>query len=286
MANGFGTGGPGGTGSSGGTKGGAQSGSTGKFDWASISPLLNPDFMKLFQQAQSSVPTEMQSLQQMIQGGMQSPLLQAVLGPALQRLQAPQQLQQQQFTEAARASGGLRGSTYGQGLNTLMQNQGQQQNDLMGQVIQQVLGQLVQGQLQEQRNQFLPAESFTNLLRTIRPELATSGQRATSGSSGWENIPPSLGLGTPMQGSTMGPAGGVNTMMGGGGSMQAHVGPTGQLTSSPSVSQPPPQYVDPWSGGYGAIDSPFTSPAGQPGGSAYQHDYSDWTNLPAQDGWY
>lgn len=164
-----------------------------------ISPLAIPELLKLFNRAQGAVPTELNSLQDIVQGGMQSPLLQLVLGPALQRLQAPQAQQRENLTEATRAAGGLRGSTYGQDMNTLMNNQALQTNDLMSAVLQQILAPLISGQLQEQRNSFLPAESFTNLLRAASPSVARGGATATSG---WENIPPSLGLGTPMSGSS------------------------------------------------------------------------------------
>lgn len=154
------------------------------------SPTVDPTFGKLYKQTQRAIPTEVQGLESLIQGGMNSPLLELVLGPMLQRLQAPQAAQRQQLTEATRAAGGLRGSTYGQDMNTLLQNQGQAQNDLMGQVVSQVLGQLIQGQLQSQRNQFLPGESLTNLLKTISPTITSTppvqprGPAASGGGGG------------------------------------------------------------------------------------------------------
>lgn len=175
--------------------GGSGSGSVNVGGSQVISPLAIPELLKLFNQAQSAVPTQLNSLQSMIQGGMNSPLLEAILGPALQRLQAPQAQQRQNLTEATRAAGGLRGSTYGQDMNQLQNNQALQSNDLMGQVIQQVLAQLVQGQLQEQRNSFMPAESLTNLLRAASPSVGRGG---ASASSGWDSIAPSGGLNTPM----------------------------------------------------------------------------------------
>jgi len=248
-----------------------------------ISPLAIPELAKLFQNTQQQIPTreELPSLQDMIAGGMNSPLLQLVLGPALERLKAPQQQQQQNLTEAARAAGSLRSSNYGQDFNKLLVNQGQQTNDLMGQVIQQVLGQLLQGQLQEQRNQFLPAESLTNLLRASAPSVSRGGATATSG---WENIPPSLGLGTPMQSDITAALTG-RPSAGGGGVSGGTPTMSPPPTPSTATGTAPPQYVDPFAGGYGAIDSPYVSPGGQPGGAAYQHDYSEWVPQVTEGWW-
>lgn len=275
----------GGGGGDGGFGGGGMATSTGTRGGV-ISPLINPDFNQLYKRTAGAIPTKMPSLESLIQGGMSSPLLSAVLEPALQRLVAPQAAQRQQFTEAARAAGGLRGSTYGQGMNTLMQNQAQGQNDLMGQVIQQILGTLVQGQLQEQRNAFLPAQSMTDLLRTIRPDVVRpTGGTSTSG--GWEGIPASQGLGTPTS-----PTPGFDAYsqqlqglggVGGGGVQRAAPG-----VQSPGVTTPggpPNQYVDPYSGmsgGNAIAQNPYTgvyetvAPSNL---SPYQHTYGEWTNV-------
>jgi hypothetical protein len=230
--------------------GGVRSGSSGNLAWASVSPLTNPDFMKLFQTTQNNIPTEMNSLQSMIQGGMNSPLLQAVLGPAMARLQAPQAAARTNLTEATRAAGGLRGSTYGQDYNTLQNNQAQQGNDLMAQVIQQVLSTLVGGQLQEQKNAFLPATAMTDLLKTIKPDLATAKGVPTD-STGWESIPPSLGLATPMSGGSSNLAD-MLRMMGGGAGTKPAAGVSTGTGVAPGAAGPPPQYVDPFAGNGGA----------------------------------
>ena len=185
-----------------------------------VSPTSDPSFAKLLEQILNVTPNALPGIEQLTAQGMNSPLLQLVLGPALQRLQAPQAQARQNLTEQTRAAGGLRGSTYGQDMNKLVANQGLQQNDLMSQVIQQVLGTLVSGQLQSQQNSMLPGKSLTELLRTIAPQTLTgplvtgqtltgpliTGQNVTGqtitgqtgDSSGWGSIPPSQGLKTPM----------------------------------------------------------------------------------------
>jgi hypothetical protein len=270
-----------------------------------VSPLANPAFSQLAQQAQRSIPQSLPSLNDLIQGGMASPLLESILGPALQRLVAPQAAQRTQFTEAARAAGGLRGSTYGQGMNTLMQNQAQGQNDLMSQVISQVLGTLVPGQLQEQQNQFLQSNALTKLLGTIRPDVVRGAGAGGGSSSGWENIPPSQGLGTPMSGDkpktmqeqqyewdqmqaagfrNMGPRPG-STMTGGGGGG----GAPPPANPPPAAAGPTAQYVDPYAGqggGNAIAQNPYTgtyetvAPSNM---SPYQHTYGEWTDAGGGD---
>lgn len=155
-------------------------------EWNSVSPLVVPELMNLFNKAQGSVPGSLNSLQSMIQGGMNSPLLQEVLGPAMQRLVQPQAQQRQQLTDMTRAAGGLRSGEYGMNTNVLLNNQSLQQNDLMSDVIGKVLQTLVSGQLQEQQNQFLPSKAYTDLLSASRPQLIggfpPAGNSSTSSS--------------------------------------------------------------------------------------------------------
>lgn len=163
------------------TPGGA--GAVGSTRYQQVSPTSDPTFARLLEQIQAITPTALPGIEQITAQGMNSPLLQLVLGPALQRLQAPQAQARQNLTEQTRAAGGLRGSTYGQDMNKLVANQGLQQNDLMAQVIQQVLGTLISGQLQSQQNQMLPGKSLTELLRTIAPQTIT-GSTGGGGAGG------------------------------------------------------------------------------------------------------
>ena len=148
-----------------------------------ISPLVLPEIMELFKKTQNIIPTQLPSLQSIIQGGMNSPLLEAVMGPMLQRLQQPQAEQRQQLTDMARAAGGLRGSPYSTSYGNLLNTQGQQRNDLMAQVLQQILTPLISGQLQEQKNMFLPANAYTDLIQAVKPTIVGGGGFGSSSSS-------------------------------------------------------------------------------------------------------
>lgn len=180
--------------------GGGSGGSTGQVGnnaYAQISPLLQPELLKLFKLAQSSVPTSQPSLESTITSGINSPLLSAVLGPALERLRAPQAEQRMQLTDQARAAGGLRGSPYANASVDLLNKQGLQTNDLIGTIISQILGTLISGQLQENKNAFLPANAYTDLLNAGKPQIVTGGLGG-GGSGGSGGSGSSLGLDTPM----------------------------------------------------------------------------------------
>ena len=245
-----------------GTGGGSTSGKVGTTEYKQVSPTSDPTFARLLEQIQAITPTALPGIESITQQGMNSPLLQLVLGPALQRLQAPQAQARQNLTEQTRAAGGLRGSTYGQDMNKLVANQGLQQNDLMAQVIQQILGTLVSGQIQSQQNSMLPGKSLTELLRTIAPQNITgqtvSGQTGGS-SSGWGSIPPSQGLNTPMSSGTLNAqqqwdqmnAAGFRNMGPRPGSTVPPPAPSTGGEPAVSGSPPPPQYIDPWGGGSG-----------------------------------
>lgn len=282
-------------GSTGGSGGG--SGQAGNVNYAQVSPTSDPSFAALLAQILQQTPQRenMTSLQDMITGGMNSPLLQSILGPALARLQAPQAQQRENLTESTRAAGGLRSSSYGQNYNKLQEQQGQQQNDLMGQVIQQVLSSLISGQMQEQQNSFLPGRSLTELLRTIAPQTVTGS--GVSGSRGaWDAMSPSQGLQTPMMGDSMGPAGGAppgGSGWGGntGGGSRGGGGGSVIGGNQPAPTAQPPQYIDPLGGmggggsydiggGTGWLDSPATAQPTNP----YEHTY---TEIPqVTEGWW
>lgn len=255
-------------------------GNVGNTSYAQISPMNDPAFAALFNTTQSLIPQSLPGIDQLISQGMNSPLLQLILGPALQRLQAPQAQQRQNLTESTRAAGGLRGSTYGKDMNTLQNNQALQSNDLMGQVIQQVLGTLVNGQLQSQQNSMLPGKSFTDLLRSIAPSTVTGSNVPPGGANGGLSDPYgmlSAGQSSPAVGNgpgttnpyspfykgdafTGGAATGVNSggggapsapapsaipyldpFVGGGGGGSYNIGAGQQYLYSPSIPQPQPQ---------------------------------------------
>ena len=209
-----------------------------------ISPTGDPTFARLLEAAQAAIPTgppASESWLQAAQGaiptnqpsvmdiaaqGASSPLLSAILGPMLQRLQQPQAAQRTQLTEATRATGGLRDSAYTGGMNELLQKQGLQQNDLMAQILKETLGPLLNASMQQQQMSYdparilsnlagtavqqeslayNPAKMLTDLLGVAKPQYVSpqGAGGAGGGGSGWENIPPSMGLATPMMGSSM-----------------------------------------------------------------------------------
>lgn len=155
-----------------------------------ISPTSDPAFAQLLEQIINITPTALPGINDIVSGGMNSPLLQLVLGPALARLAAPQAQQRQQLTEATRAAGGLRGSQYGKDFTRLQQQQGQQQNDLMAQVIQQMLAPLISGSLQAQQNSMLPGKSLTDVLRLLAPQTVSSQMGGSGGGGGGGGISP------------------------------------------------------------------------------------------------
>lgn len=179
----------------GGTGSGSSSGAVGNINYQQVSPTSDPTFARLLADIEAMTPKSLPGIDSIVSGGMNSPLLQLVMGPALQRLQGPQAQARQGLTEQARAAGSLRSSQYGKDMNTLRNNQALQQNDLMGQIIQQVLGTLVSGSLQSQQNSLLPGKSYTDLLRTVAPQTLTGANTAVSGGyrggSGASSISPS-----------------------------------------------------------------------------------------------
>src|SRR3990167_2730249 len=101
-------------------------GTVGNTAFTQLSPLDDPAYADLFNQIMGSIPQNLAGITSLVSQGINSPLIEAVLGPALARLQQPQAQQRQQLTESTRAAGGLRGSQYGRGMNQLMATQGLQ----------------------------------------------------------------------------------------------------------------------------------------------------------------
>lgn len=254
---------------------GGGGGAVGNTRYAQVSPTSDPSFAALLAQILQQTPQRenMTSLQDMITGGMNSPLLQSILGPALARLQAPQAQQRENLTESTRAAGGLRSSSYGQNYNKLQEQQGQQQNDLMGQVIQQVLGTLMTGQMQEQQNSFLPARSLTELLRSIAPSTVSGTVPQVSGGGGFTGSGAGGFSDTGFRARADQQMAGNNapSYPGGGGGSSGQVGQIGG--SQPAPVARPPQYVDPLGGGGGGWYD-----LGMGGGTQY-------LNSPAMTGW-
>ena len=284
---------------------GGTSGYVGTTNYQQVSPTSDPSFAKLLEQIQKITPTKLPGIESIVQGGMNSPLLQLVLGPMLERLQAPQAQARQNLTEQTRAAGGLRGSTYGQDMNKLVQNQALQGNDLMSQVLQQVLGTLVSGSLQSQQNSMLPGKSLTDLLRVITPQIV-SGSNQISGGSGSGGSFGRSGMGSPT-GTGVSPADrdaqlrgypdaesmrfqqmlDANKSGGGGG-----WGGSGGMTGGGGTAPLNTPYLDPWGGNGGG-----TYDLGMGGGSQYLDsaatqqpfqpiEYGDWGTETVTEGWW
>src|SRR5678809_1360504 len=79
-----------------------------------VSPLADQGFNDLFNTTRGMIPTGLDSLQSLIQGGMSSPLLAQIIQGALGRLAPAENQSRQAVTDAARAAGSLRSTAYGQ----------------------------------------------------------------------------------------------------------------------------------------------------------------------------
>lgn len=260
------------------TSGGSQSNSF------LMSILQDPAIAQLFANAQASIPTNLMSVQDMIQNGVNSPLLATAVNAALQRLKQPQMLDQQRLTDAFRSAGGLRGSQYGVRFNELLGQQGVERNDLMSATMKQILAPLLDAQLREQVNSFLPARTMTDLLQASRPAV---GQQSSSFSSG-----SSAASGDSFGGDTNDWLRriGYQPTSGGGGGQSGVNAPTNQpgtggLTNydpyggygfGPSYGEPGAGYGGPPNGGYPEygpwVDMPSSSPSQT---SPYYPTYDD-----------
>lgn len=144
-------------------------------------PVLDdPRLGSLFNQIQGITPTSLPSLDSLVQEGMNSPLMSQIISGALTRAAPNEALARQAVTDAARATGGLRGTAYMQGVARNEGNILDQRGILTSDIIAKTLQSLISGRLQEQQNSFLPARTLTDLFQAGRP---LSGQISSSQSS-------------------------------------------------------------------------------------------------------
>ena len=174
-----------------------------------------PDFQGLLQQAMNAVPKGMPSFQDVLSQGMSSPLLQSVLGPALQNLLPGEELARRSLMDEFRSAGALGGGAMGvassrlegalQGqrgslisqiisgmLPSIVSGYGQQSQNTLNssnQLIQAILGSM--GPManlygEESRNAFQPASLMAQVLQSLRPEMVSgaSGGSTQAGMSG------------------------------------------------------------------------------------------------------
>lgn len=249
------------TGSSGSSSQSAQSSPT-------LLPILDdPRLGALFQQILGSMPQNLASVQDIVSGGVNSPLMAQILGPALARFMSMAQDSRTAVTDAARAAGGLRSTAYGQSMARNEGNILRERGGFISDTMMKALGPLLQATLQEQQNAFLPAKTGIDLLQASRP---ASGQVSSStGFSSWgggDGSGSSMGL-TSNDADWLRRIGYQPTTGGGGGWSGVNSGGAGG-----GITQPAP---NPY-GGYGLDQGNYGLSGG--GGSGSQISYGPWVD--------
>jgi hypothetical protein len=214
----------------------------------------------------------------MVSRGVDSPLMGTAIDAALQRLQQPQRLAQNNLTDAFRAAGGLRGSQYGVRFNELLGNQGIERNDLISATMKQILAPLLDAQLREQVNSFLPSRSFTDLLQASRPAVGNQSSSQQSSSFGGSDSS-GASMGGDDMSSWLRRIGYQPTSYGGGGWSGVNTPPGG---AGGGTGQPAP--YDPY-GGYG-FDSGGGYTTGRPAVNPQDLiSYGPWEPMPSAPGY-
>jgi len=214
---------------------------------------------------------------------MSSPLLAQIIQGALGRLAPAENQSRQAVTDAARAAGSLRSTAYGQSVANNENNILTNRSGLVSDMISKTLGTLVPGLLQEQKNSFMPSQSYMDLLKLIRPDVLAN--RGGSAGASYGGGSPSLGP------SIFDP--GYDAMMTdwqrrmnptyGGGFAGTGVNTGGNGTGS-AISGPAPN--NPY-GGYGLTGGNYGPSGGGPYGPAPgQNTYGDWVDMGPQPGEY
>jgi hypothetical protein len=159
-----------------------------------VSPLADQGFNDLFNTTRGMIPTGLDSLQSLIQGGMSSPLLAQIIQGALGRLAPAENQSRQAVTDAARAAGSLRSTAYGQSVANNENNILTNRSGLVSDMISKTLSTLVPGLLQEQKNSFMPSQSYMDLLKLIRPDVVANrgGSSGSYGGSSGGGLGPSI----------------------------------------------------------------------------------------------
>jgi hypothetical protein len=157
-----------------------------------VSPLADQNFNDLYNQTRGLIPTGLDSLQSLIQGGMSSPLLAQIIQGALGRLAPAEAQSRQAVTDAARAAGSLRSTAYGQSVANNENNILTNRSGLVSDMISKTLGTLVPGLLQEQKNSFMPSQSYMDLLKLIRPDVVANRGAISGSGSGSNSLGPSI----------------------------------------------------------------------------------------------
>lgn len=203
--------------------------SVGNVDYKQLDPAKGSESFKgLLDQINSRIAsTQAPSYESFLQQGINSPLIQAVLGPALARLQPGAEDSRTALMDQFRQAGALGSSAMGAAGAKNEANIQQQQGDLISQVIAAMLPQMTQGLNQQFQNQMSIPTLLAQVLGQTRPDTVTGS-----------NVPPtdpnaSRGGGSVHIGkSSYGMGGGGNSSSG----YQGGLSPA--RTSPPGVGDP------------------------------------------------
>ena len=152
-------------------------------DFQAVSPVIFPEMQDVIKRLLGSIP-QPASFESILQQGISSPLLQAVLQPALANLIPGEAVARRNLTDQFRSAGALRSGAYGTAVPRLEGELQGSRGNLISQVLGQVLGTLISGQLQGQRNAFQGPELLSNLAGTLRPAVGFGRSEGGGGEGG------------------------------------------------------------------------------------------------------
>jgi hypothetical protein len=173
--------------------GGGSSGTVGNTAFTTIDPASSGSFANILQQLMGRLPGAPPSYQDIINQGVNSPLLQSVLQPAEANLRDQFSLQNQQLEDEFRSAGALGSGAQGVGMARLAGSQGNQMGNLISQVISQMLPQFAQGLNQQYQNELAVPGLLGSILGNLRPQTVQgrlpTGSSSSSSSSGFLDRP-------------------------------------------------------------------------------------------------
>ena len=117
-----------------------------------------PDLRGLLDLAVKAVPQNLPSFQDVLTQGLSSPLLQSVLGPALQNLIPGEEVARRNLMDQFRGAGALGGGAHGVASSRLESGLQGQRGNLISQIIQGLLPTIVSGYAQQSKNILDPAQ--------------------------------------------------------------------------------------------------------------------------------
>lgn len=163
-----------GKGSFAGSGGGAPTvGQVGNTTYATVDPSSGQTYSNILGQVQNRLPGPPPSYQDFLSQGVNSPLIQTVMQPALRNLQDQFSLQNQQFNDEFRSAGALGSGAQAVGMGRLAQAQGNAQGNLIAQILTQMLPQISQGLNQQYQNQLAVPGLLASVLGTAKPQVVS-----------------------------------------------------------------------------------------------------------------